>query len=455
MRFSRYNILTRKLNNGDYVLLNGLMGTLDIIDEEACEVILKHSDDECLKPDVLRLIAPLSGHFLERGFLTELSSDEEIDKARETALNLIKEQEKNVWDVILVPNLGCNYRCTYCFEKEGGYPSLVLSREQVDAVFEIIKDKMKPGKESLTLYGGEPLAKENRELIEYIVDKGVSQGNTFFAVTNGHDLEHYMNLLGSDKISSVQITMDGPKEMHDKRRIALDKSSSYDKILSNIERALRETDVSVKLRMNLDKRNAPFIMDFLDDLDRRGIINNPALFIAANPVVGIGELGLTHDDMRELEIKVEARYPQFHEMFMGRTMVSNEKILPALYFGVPVPLRVSVCSASDGMKVFTPDGCIYSCWSAIGRQEHVIGTYDERENVNWDNGVLDRWKKTMVAFNEKCLGCKYAFLCAGGCHRPAINSEACASIYDCDYYHNLFEDYLARVTENYLATLNG
>ena len=454
MRFSRYNITTRKLNTGDYVLLNGLTGTLDIIDEEVYDVISSHSSDEALGPDVLKFIAPLSAHLLERGYITELSSSEELAKAKETALKLVEKSENPAWDVVLIPNLGCNYRCTYCFEKGTGYPSITMSKEQVDAIFAIIKDHVTPGEESLTLYGGEPLAKENRELIEYIIEKGCSSGHSFFAVTNGHDLEHYMDLLGNGKINSVQITMDGPKHIHDKRRITLDKSSSYDRILSNIETALRETDVSVKLRMNVDKRNAPFIMDLLDDLDRRGIINNPALLITANPVVGIGELGLTPKDIRALETAVEAKYPQFHEMFMGRTMVSNDKILPALYFGLPVPLRASVCSASDGMKVFSPDGNIYSCWSAIGMPEHIIGTYDESGKVSWDNKVLDNWKKTMIAFNKECLGCKYAFLCAGGCHRPAINKESAASVYDCDYYHNLFEDYLARVTESYLATVD-
>jgi len=457
MRFSNYNILTRKLNNGGYVILNSLAGVLDLIDEEAYDLITSHSEDTSLTEEILNQMADVRDHFLERGFLTELSKEDEFAQAKEYALSLAKaeiELKDKAWGVVIVPNLGCNYRCIYCFEKAGGYPSLTMNRGQVDAIFDMIRDKVSPG-ENITLYGGEPLQKENRSLIEYIVRKGREIDCTFFAVTNGHDLEYYMDLLGSEGITSVQITLDGPKKIHDHRRISVDKSSSYEKVLANIKTVLSKTDVSIKLRINLDKRNEPFIFELLEELDKLGILLNPEVHIGVSPVMGIGNTTVKHEELSRLEESVVQKYPKLKESFLTRSMSSNEFILPALYFGQPVPRRGNSCIASSRMKVFSPDGKIYSCWSCLDNPDEAIGTYDEEGNTTWNQDVMDAWQKNMLAYKEDCLRCKYAFICAGGCFRPLLPGEQSAAEYECDYYRYMFADYIARVTDAYLAEENA
>lgn len=61
---------------------------------------------------------------------------------------------------------------------------------------------------TILLYGGESLLKENREIIEYIVNEGAKKGFVFNAITNGFDLESYIDLLSMDKIRFLQITLD-------------------------------------------------------------------------------------------------------------------------------------------------------------------------------------------------------------------------------------------------------
>ena len=453
MRFSSYNILSRQLNTGGYVLLNGLTGTLDVIDEEAYALITSHSDEEVLSKAVMEQMAEVRDHFIERGYLTELSAEGELAKAEALAYDLVKKREDLNWAVVLLPSLECNYRCTYCFEQYNGYPAQTMSKKQVDAIFEIIKDKIDSGAR-ITLYGGEPLAKKNREIIEYIVEKGKEIGCYFFAVTNGHDLDHYIDLLGKDSVRGIQISMDGPRAIHNRRRISLDKVSSYDKILANIEKTLRDTDVVINLRINLDKRNAPYLISFLEDLERCGILDNPNVNVVANQVLGIGDLTLIHDEMRVLEKAVEAKYPRFKEIFTHRTQTSNDFILPALLLGEPVVQRVSVCGAPDNMKLFCPDGNIYSCWNSLGRSDLVIGTFDEEGHVDWNIETLEAWKRTRLPYNRACLGCKYAFICGGGCRGPAFLKETVAYVHECDYYRNTFGSYLAGIANEYLAIEN-
>ena len=456
MRFSRYNILTRKLSDGNHVLLNSLSGMMDLIDEEAYDIITSHSDDDELSQEILTKISAVQDDFIERGYLTNLSREGELLKAEEHALKLADKVTKisdDKWAVVLIPSLACNYRCTYCFERNSGYPAVMMSKQQVDSIFDLIKDKITPG-HYMTLYGGEPLARENRGIIEYIFEKGAAFKQTFFAVTNGHDLNYYMDLLGSDKIRQLQISIDGPKIIHNQRRISRDGVSSYDKLMHNIETALAETDVHITLRINLDKRNAPYVMELMDDLDGRGILDNPVFNVACNVVTGVGDLTARHDDIRPLEEAVEAKYPRYKDMFMGYTVVSSEAVLPALLFGQAVLQRVSVCGAPDGMKVFSPDGHIYSCWSVIGDLDQTIGTFDCNGNIYWNRKVLNRWKKSMLAYNRKCLGCKYGFICAGGCHKFVLMNETSDGSYDCDYHKYMFDEYLARIIDESLAVGN-
>jgi uncharacterized protein len=62
-----------------------------------------------------------------------------------------------------------------------------------------------------TFFGGEPLAAANKPLIEYIVRRASEMGPAAFgAVTNGTDLDAYVDLLGPSRISSLQVTLDGP-----------------------------------------------------------------------------------------------------------------------------------------------------------------------------------------------------------------------------------------------------
>lgn len=453
MRFSSYNIFTAPLSNGEHILLNGLTGLMDTIDEEAYEVVSSYAQEDVLPSEIMDKIEVIREHFLDRGYLTELTRNEELAKAEEIAFDMASKRDPDKWSVVLVPNLGCNYRCTYCFEKEGGYPSQVMTKEEVDAVFMIIKDRIGPG-ENITLYGGEPLAKENREVIEYILKKSEEIDNTCFAVTNAHDLEHYMDLLGSKKISSVQITVDGPREIHNSRRIALDRESSYDKIMKNIETALKETDVFVKMRINVDKRNAPYIMDLLEDLDKRSILHSTSFLFALNAVVGVGELTLANKELMQLEESVKKQYPELEYDFAGRTSEINERLYPVVCLNQKFPLKVSVCGADIGLRVFAPDGDIYPCWSALGRSDDVIGTYDETGTVRWNPGATEKWNRKMVGYKTKCIRCRFALICGGGCIRPDLPNEESANMYDCDYYYNQFEDHLVKYTDSFLAAGN-
>jgi sulfatase maturation enzyme AslB (radical SAM superfamily) len=67
-------------------------------------------------------------------------------------------------------------------------------------------------------------------------------------VSNGFDLAHYTALLKTFGVVKVQVTFDGPKEYHNRWRIAVDgRGTSFDRIVSGIEAALAN-DLPVNAR---------------------------------------------------------------------------------------------------------------------------------------------------------------------------------------------------------------
>lgn len=54
---------------------------------------------------------------------------------------------------------------------------------------EQIQSYRERGNNVITLYGGEPLLAENKDIVTYIVEEGVKRGYKFEAITNGYDLD--------------------------------------------------------------------------------------------------------------------------------------------------------------------------------------------------------------------------------------------------------------------------
>ena len=65
-----------------------------------------------------------------------------------------------------------------------------------------IESKNELHEKTINLFGGEPLLKENKERIKYIINKGKKFGFNFSAITNGYDLDCYADLLAEDTIRS-------------------------------------------------------------------------------------------------------------------------------------------------------------------------------------------------------------------------------------------------------------
>jgi uncharacterized protein len=473
VRLSSYAILSTPLPGGGYALLNGCTGAIDVISNELGAILAKalqqsHSDPSLqqasrirYKHDVVipmeRLPEELADHLIERGHLTRVPH--EVERAHVGQLaNLMHELARIQPAILIVPSFDCNYRCPYCFERpiqrRLGSPkadiayekgTVLMGREHVDPLYAAIErieheareraiwdDLREAGRlpeddrgsrpAGITLYGGEPLNAANREIVFEIVEHGVARGHPFAAVTNGHDLDVFLPLLAPDMISQLQISIDGPKHLHDRSRIARNRESSFDKIVTNIGKVLARGGVEIQLRCHVDPRNVDQLQGLVDFFEeQRWLDHSDVVIYLSNYNVkdeeGRVSRAIDYDEVLKRWADWAGRYGN---VFVGSLAAHTDALLaPALEEGEPARLRGTYCAANSGAFIFAPDGFVYCCWESVGKECSRVGRYMGKEGLSLDPKLAKHWFERSLARIPECLDCCFALVCGGGCAQYA------------------------------------
>jgi radical SAM protein with 4Fe4S-binding SPASM domain len=162
----------------------------------------------------------------------------------------------------------CNLRCTMCwwwgqngiafkFIKERD--PMVTQELTTQEIFSIV-DQLAPHKPSIYLSGGEPfIRKDTVEIIEYIASKGMS------VITNNNGTvlsDEKLQRLAKIKQLTVNFSIDGPREVHDKIR----GQGTYDKTTSTIKKLVEYRGNDVLPAIKTNTTFSPWIAGHLDEL---------------------------------------------------------------------------------------------------------------------------------------------------------------------------------------------
>jgi len=224
LKLSNYTILTQLDKHPDYYFMqHGYTGSISLINQEIHNYLISGNFNKIDQSDL--------DDFKKKHFLTDKSIREEKDELIKT-FNRIHEKLIYNNTYLFIFSYDCNFRCSYCYEqnlqKKGKeWLDSRMSKEQIDNIITILKNEKEPEKLNISFYGGEPLTKDNFEIISYTIEKlreiGIQSVHT---ITNGYELEYYEEYLGKF-LNNFQITLDGPAEIHNKRRPAIGNKKSF------------------------------------------------------------------------------------------------------------------------------------------------------------------------------------------------------------------------------------
>lgn len=230
-------------------------------------------------------------------------------------------------------------------------------------------------------------------------------------VTNGYDLtEKNYDILKKCKINSIQITVDGDAETHDKRRFLRGGYPTFDNIISNIC-SLKDETILITLRINIDRSNFKKAENVLEVLKEKKLINRVFPYIAK-----VENFDNCYDDESCLSGLEFCYYQTIFNDLMIEYGYKKEDMFK-------LPKRINgVCGCDrDEAYVIDADGGMYKCWNDIGKKEISVG------NIKDSNIILNKEYLDYIMFDPtldfQCSRCKYLPICMGGCAKLRINKE--------------------------------
>ena len=328
---------------------------------------------------------------IDMGFVTENAYEVEEEKSRFLQVRFNKEQ----LNIMLIMTYECNCKCEYCFENLN---SSFLNNEKTDlkgTVEYIINTYQQGGYKVLELhfFGGEPTM--DIDGMVYVIDelKKAKINVKPDVITNGVLLnEEKIRKLEKAGILSCQITLDGPKHIHDKRRPARNETSAWDSIIKNLE-ILCETPISTTIRINVDKENVSYLKEICDGMPRKFIENkNSVVYIA--PIVGCMTKNTAVETLQERAQTLKTAW----------NIIEKQKL--------PIQIQPPVyypCPNDSFESAFYLDlyGNIYNCGGFVGKCEKIERTTETKTEAFY--------RRNLSMPHGKCFECEFGPICFGGC----------------------------------------
>ena len=348
-----------------------------------------------------------------------------------------------VWEI----TMGCNMRCMHCGSIcESPLEDELTTVEALDLCSQIADMGLK----WITLSGGEPFTRKDwHQIVRSLSERGVLPN----MITNGWNLdEKTLSLAKESGVSTIAISVDGPRDVHDKIR----KEGSFDRLTGAFERmdtlGITSGAVTTVSTMNINKLDA--IMDFLVEkrvkfwqlqigLPMGSMAKNDGMILGPDAVDDI--LKFIHDNKDNDKIKI---YPA--DCLGYYTRMESE--IRESIFGNHGTSHWDGCHAGKRSFGILQNGQILGCTS-IRDKEFIEGSVRDRslEDI-WKDTKAFLWNREMEKskLDGYCTICDYGDLCKGGCPNTRLTMEK--SIYSenkyCSYNNAL------RKTSGLISTLD-
>jgi uncharacterized protein len=348
----------------------------------------------------------LAGELTRLGFLVDDDTDELA--LLEAAYRAARDDRTRL-ALTIAPTVNCNFRCTYCYQE---HPETKMAAAVQDALVERVRAGVAEGRDvQVTWFGGEPLlALDVVELLSRrFIALADAAGVRYAAgmITNGslltRDVAERLRVL---RIDGVQVTLDGPADVHDGRRFKVGGKPTFETIVENLQVIADLLDVA--LRINCDQENRDRVLELLDELEARGLRGRVRPYVAA---VG---------DYTEVCADVAGTCMSSAEFsaFEAETMLAMHRR------GWGVPRRPepidSVCIADKASgAVVDPTGRVYKCWNDLTRPREAVGHLQLIPTIEMKKKA-ETWERWSPFRLPECRACVMLPVCMGGCAFEAM-----------------------------------
>ncbi|RLF83496.1 radical SAM/SPASM domain-containing protein [Thermococci archaeon] len=420
-KVSRYNLFFEE--NNMILLFNSLRNVVARCDAETKEILENETLD--------KLPSNLLDKMVSEGVIVDEKLNE-LNVIRFTRMMHYVHLMQNLSiGLTLVMTYSCNLACPYCYEGDRKAKGGLLTPNKIETILKFAKSHRQGDKKpliSVSFYGGEPLlnwkgCRYTLERLEEMKEDGEIRDYSTGFITNGTLINYELiEAINEYNVNSMQITLDGPREVHNKRRIRPNGEGTFDEIIENIKllkNGVNNEKFHLGLRINVDKTNFETIPELLEFLKKEGLDDIPISY-------GI----------------VRGNFPYCHSncgiYFSG---VDLQKALPYLWreayrrgFNVWTRpnLRFIYCGYDHPFGyVIDPELKVYPCWEMVGIEEYQIGEIQEDGSLKIYPFYYDVKSRDPTEY-EECRKCKLLPVCMGGCAAESIRRNGHPNGPGCD-----------------------
>jgi uncharacterized protein len=390
---------------------------------------------------------------LDSEIMNELQEMEVVVQREEDEYNEILKKysiinkNKDSLNYVIHPFSGCQLRCHYCGQS---HFKNRLTDKDIPKIISRIQHKLNKSKRKnlhITWFGGEPLLGIDfiEKFTPIVQDLCLQYDIKYSArmVTNGQLLtKKVYTKLKKLCVNQYEITLDGPKHIHDKRRITEKGKGSYDDIIRNLRDIFGNStqkfkDAKFNIRSNIDKYNQDHIMELTYDLEDNNILKNLNTFYIA-PVYSWGndadKNSLTPEAFAKIQISF---YLRLIKMGYPQGIIPNNSSL------------WSCMIHSNNNEVIDANGKISCCTEvsyvqAYKDSEYFISNINNKPRSLTYDKILEPYFDKIKDTSNECSKCDIFPICGGGCARKLTEG-----IYTCPPFKlNLKERLLLTFYEN-------
>jgi uncharacterized protein len=313
-------------------------------------------------------------------------------------------------NLILMPTEACNFRCVYCYED---FKLGRMAPHVVRGVKNLLSARA-PELQRLDLswFGGEPLLALDvmGDILVHVGDLVRRHPGLYHEsniTTNAWKLSRdvFERLLGLGVVS-YQISFDGPRELHDKKRVRADGAPTFERVWNNVK-ALRDVDghFKVVIRIHVDRENESAMPEFVDECrDTFGADSRFELFIRQLSCLG------GPNDSRLPILRGEEGMDRIDEL--RRRAAGATEGAPTASASASVGAKIqspavpSVCYATRANSfVVRADGRIGKCTVALDHPANQVGVLHENGELEITAARMLDWMRGLRSRNPIELFC--------------------------------------------------
>ncbi len=331
------------------------------------------------------------------------------NKIKDKHLKMLSDYRQKLWKAprlryfFLELTMRCNERCLHCGSYCGEKNSEEISVQKLMEVLDDVKQNFDP-LPMLCITGGEPLLrKEFFEIMAYAKKLGFKWGMTSNGTLITDEVARKLKEVG---MSTISISIDGPKEYHDKFRQT---PGGYDKAVAAVKNLLKYDFKAVQVTTVVTKKNIDSLDEMFSlmeelDVDSWRVINIEPMGRALR----LDGYTLDAEDYRRMFEFIRSKRREGYPVTYGCSHYLGKD------YEAEVRKWYYLCNAGVYTASILANGDIVACLDIERRPETIQGNVMTDSFTDVWNNRFQLFRSSLAEKNEKCRNCTSRYFCEGG-----------------------------------------